>query len=217
MEVEEAIKKRRSIRKYLDRRVEWEKVGKVIEAASYSPSAGNIQNWQFIVVTDEKSKQEIAEASLKQYWIATAPLLIVICDKKEEIRRFYGERGERLYSIQNCALAAQNIMLTATALGLSTCWVGAFNEEAVSKVLKIPPKDITPEIIITLGYTTEEIINKPQRHPLDRMTFFNEWGNSQSELGIFPLEKHKEEIDKKAHKITELLKKIIKKEKANNQ
>lgn len=211
MKVEEAIKKRRSTRKYLDKKVEWEKIGKIIEAASYSPSAGNLQNWQFIVVTDSKKKQEIAEASLKQYWIATAPALIIICNKKREIRSFYGERGEKLYSIQNCALAAENIMLTATSLGLATCWVGAFNEEAVSKALKIPPQDTIPEAIITIGYTAEETIKEQQRHPLDRITFFNEWGNPKSEFGIFPLEKYQQEIEKKANKITTLLKKIIKK------
>ena len=211
MEVEKAIKTRRSIRKYLDKKVEWEKIGKIIEAASYSPSAGNLQNWQFIVVTDSKKKQEIAEASLKQYWIATAPALIVICNKKQEIRSFYGERGEKLYSIQNCALAAQNIMLTATSLGLANCWVGAFNEEAVSKILKIPPQDIIPEAIITIGYAAEETIKEQQRHPLDRITFFDEWGNPKSDIGIFPLEKYQQEIEKKSNKITKLLKKIIKK------
>ena len=99
MNVFEAIATRRSIRKFTSQDVPMEILGVVIDAGRYAPSAGNIQNWRFIIVKNTGNKQSVAEAADQQLWIAEAPVIIVVCAETEKIKQFYGIRGERLYSV----------------------------------------------------------------------------------------------------------------------
>lgn len=175
MDVFEAIHNRRSVRKFLDIPVEWEKIGIILDAGAAAPSSGNLQNWKFIVVQDEKKRQALAEAALQQYWIADAPTIIVICTELRRIKQFYGVRGERLYSIQNCAAVAENMLLAAHALGLSSCWVGAFDEDMVTRTLGIPEDaEIRPQIMLPIGYA-DETPAKPQKFVLENLTYFDKW------------------------------------------
>lgn len=176
MDVLEAIATRRSIRKYLEVPVEWDKVGQVLEAGRLAPSAGNVQDWRFIVVTRQELRKEIAEAALKQHWIETAPVHIVIASITEKIKTHYGMRGERLYSIQDCAACATHIMLAARELGLGSCWIGAFDEAKLQRVLKLPD-DVRPQMIITLGYSDEKP-HMPARYPINNLVFFEEYGGA---------------------------------------
>ena len=197
MELDEVIKRRFSCRSYKDREIPLNVISEILNSAILSPSSGNIQNWKFIVVTDKNKKQEIAIASLRQFFIAEAPVLIVICNDKEKVMEDYGERGE-LYSIQNCAVAAENIMLKAADLKLDTCWIGAFDEKAICRILKIPDF-LMPEIIITLGYGKD----KPEfkdRNPIETVTFFEEYGKRELDLEFFPLEKQLDKIKSKIRK-----------------
>jgi len=70
METLEAIENRRAVRNFLDTPVEWEKVGNILRAAQLAPSSGNIQDWKFVVVTDKTKRAAVANAALKQHWIA---------------------------------------------------------------------------------------------------------------------------------------------------
>ena len=184
MELDECIKKRVSVKSYLDKDVPNEVIGLILEAGSLAPSAGNLQNWKFVIVRDKEKKQEIAQASKNQNWMNQAPVFIVVCNDKKLITEMYGKRGE-LYSSQDCAIAAQNIMLKTVELGLSSCWIGSFDVEAIQRILKIPD-DVTPELILTIGYSAEELKNI-DREPLKGITFFNEWGNAVEENSLFPL------------------------------
>lgn len=175
MDVLEAITKRRSVRKYLEAPVEWDKVATILDAGRLAPSAGNVQDWKFIVVTDEGLRKAIAEASLGQNWMNQAPVLIVVCADIERIKRSYGVRGERLYSIQDSAIAATHMILTAQSLGLATCWVGAFEETMVQRALNLPDL-IRPQIILTIGYPDGETKATP-RLRLENMVFMNGYGN----------------------------------------
>jgi len=175
MEVFECINTRRSIRKYLDTSVEWDKVGTILDAGRLAPNSGNIQDYNFIVVQDEEKRKTIAEASLRQHWMSKAPVHIIVCADLKKSERFYGVRGNRLYSIQNCAAAIENMLLTAHSLGLGTCWVGAFDENVVSRVLNIPDY-VRPQAIITIGYSDEKP-KIPQRFPLTTVTFLEKYGN----------------------------------------
>lgn len=208
MDIDTAIKSRISIRSYKDKKIPLYKIGKILEAAIYAPSSGNIQNWVFIVVTDDKKRNELSIAALKQNWMNEAPVHIVVCNNKEKVEKFYGKRGEELYSIQNCALAIENILLTATSLDLGSCFVGAFDPKAVSRILKLPP-ELIPEAIITIGYPNE----KPKStsiDPLELVTYFEEYGFKKKNLDFdfFPLAKQKEKISKSLGKTTN---KILKK------
>lgn len=182
MEILQAIKTRRSVRQFLDVPVEWEKVGIVLEAGRLAPSAGNTQEWSFIVVTEEGARKEIAECCVDGIWMATAPIHIVIVANTEQIARNYGLRGERLYSIQDCAVAASQMMLAAVSQGLGTCWVGAFDEHALRRLLSIPDS-IRPQLILTLGYPDEQP-RMPPRKPLENIVFLNSYGNRIKDIGM---------------------------------
>src|SRR3990167_6576945 len=138
MELDKCITNRRSIRSYLPKDVGLNKIMDIIESASYAPSAGNIQNWSFIVVKDKKRKTDIAVACLKQYWMIDAPIHVIVCNKLEKIKRFYGSKGELVYSSQACAAAIENMLLKSYDLGLGSCWIGAFDENALKRILKVP-------------------------------------------------------------------------------
>ena len=183
MEVEKCIQERRTIRLYKEKDVLWEKVSKILEAANFAPSSGNLQNWVFIVIKDPKNIEKVANCAFNQSFIVDAPVLIIICSKNEKIKRLYGERGE-FYGIQNCAMASQNLMLKAHDFGLGTCYVGAFEEEKLKEGFNIP-ENIRPQGIITLGYPNESPNYK--RQDLDLCVFFEEYGNRVRNITTFPL------------------------------
>ena len=175
METEECIMTRRSKRKYMDVPVEWEKAGKILEAGRVAPSAGNLQNWKFIVTTDKANKHKVAEACLQQWWMEKAPVLITIVAEPEESTQYYGIRGERLYCIQNCAMAAENMLLMAHSQGLGACFVAAFEEDRLKTVLGIPGP-MRPQGVITIGYSDE----KPphlQKYKLENVVYFESFAN----------------------------------------
>jgi len=170
MDVLEAIKGRRSIRAFKSQDVPAEIVEKLIEAARWAPSAGNIQPWEFIIVRKPEIKRKLAEAALNQTFIEEAPVVIVVCANENRSSQGYGMRGKTLYCLQDTAAAIQNIHLAAYSLGLGTCWVGAFKEEEARQVLKIP-QGIRPVAIIPLGYPAES----PQprsRRPINQIVHY---------------------------------------------
>lgn len=151
----EAIKGRRSIRAYTSEPVSDEEIEKLIDAARFAPSAGNIQPWHFIVVKDAKNKQKLAIAALDQSFIEEASVVIVVCADETQSSQGYSSRGTTLYCIQDTAAATENILLAACALGLGTCWIGAFREELVKKALGAPP-NIRPVAIVPVGHAAEK-------------------------------------------------------------
>ncbi len=171
----DVIKERRSIKYFLPKFVSWENISKVIDAGRHAPSCGNIQNWKFIVVIEPDLKQSLAQACHEQYEIVPAGALIVVCAEPEKAERYYGERGRNLYSIQNCAAAVQNMLLEAHSIGLGTRWIGAFDDEEICSLLKIP-KEIVPQAVVALGYP-KEIPEKPPKYPLESLVYFNHWRN----------------------------------------
>ena len=153
MELNEAIKKRRSIRAYKTQEVPEKVVEKLIEAASFAPSAGNIQAWKFVITRKPDAKKKLAQAA-RQAFIEEAPVVIVVCANKKRAEIGYGFRGKTLYCIQDTAAATQNILLTAYSLGLGTCWIGAFNEDQAKKAVNAP-EEMVPVAIIPVGYPNE--------------------------------------------------------------
>ena len=151
LDVFEAIKKRRSIRDYTDEQVSDKDVERLIEAARWAPSAGNTQPWEFVIVKDAEMKRKLSDAALNQTFIQKVPVVIVVCADEKRSSRIYGNRGEKLYSIQDTAAATENMILAAQELGLATCWVGAFQEKEVAKAVKAP-KNVKPVAIIPVGY-----------------------------------------------------------------
>jgi len=173
MDVIEAIRTRRSIRKYLDAPVEWDKIGQIIEAGKAAPSSGNLQNWKFVIIKEKERRQQIAEACLQQYWMTTAPIHILIVAEPEPSIMHYGVRGERLYTIQNCAAAVENMLLAAHALGLGSCWVGAFDEDMLKRAIGCTER-VRPQAVITIGYPDERV-PEPDEYTLEDVTYLEKW------------------------------------------
>jgi len=163
MEVSEAIKKRRSIRKFdPEKEVTDKQIEKLLEAARWAPSAGNLQSWFFVVVKDQKIKDKLVEAALGQDFIAEAPVIIVSCSDLERSATRYGNRGSSLYAIQDATIATQNLWLMATEMGLASIWVGAFDEDRVSQILNLP-SHLRPIAIMPIGYPAESPLSPPRR------------------------------------------------------
>ncbi|MBS3095077.1 nitroreductase family protein [Candidatus Woesearchaeota archaeon] len=179
MDLTKAIIERSSVRSYKNKQVKIEEVLEVLNIAKEAPSSGNIQNWRFIIVIDESKIKEISTACLSQSWMSQAPVHIVICNDYQEVIDNYNEYGKK-YSVQNCAIVAQNIMLTATDFGLGTCFVAAFDDFALHRILKIP-ESINIEAVITLGYPSE--IEKEKKYGLEITTSINEYGSKKMPSG----------------------------------
>jgi nitroreductase len=153
MKILELIKKRRSIRRYQPDQIPKELIDKLVEALIWAPSAGNLQSRKFYFVFNKKIKDDLAKAALDQDFIASTPLVVVGCTDDKICWR-YGQRGKNLYSICDVSASIENMMLVAVAEGLGTCWVGAFDEKEVAKILNLP-KNLRPIVIVPVGYPAE--------------------------------------------------------------
>ena len=173
MELEEAIKGRRSIRAFKPQDIPEETVEKLINAARHAPSAGNTQPWKFVIARNIETKQKLARAAFNQTFVEEAPVVIVVCADENRSSIRYGKRGKTLYCIQDTAAATQNILLTAYSLGLGTCWVGAFNENEAKKALKTP-EGIRPVAMIPVGYPNKSPSQRGRR-PLNQIVHYEEF------------------------------------------
>lgn len=152
MDFWQAINKRKSVRSFDSiKEVSDEQIEKIIQAGKRAPSAGGIYPVEFIVVREQDKKEVLAQAAMGQNFIIQAPAVIVVAVEVEKTASVYGERGRKLYSIQDGAAAIENMFLAITALGLSSCWVGAFAEKEVKDILKLSDNK-RPQAILPIGY-----------------------------------------------------------------
>lgn len=168
----ELLFRRVSIRKFQPKEIEEKTIRLILEAGNAAPSAGNLQARDFVVVRDPNVKNELAKASLRQMFIAQAPVVVVVCANYPRSMRVYGERG-KLYAEQDATAAVENILLAVTALGLGAVWVGAFEEQKVSQILGLPPH-VRPMAIIPIGYPAEQPARK-SRYPIEELTHYERW------------------------------------------
>lgn len=154
MEFFDVLAKRHSIRRYLPKEVEEEKVNLILEAVNTCPTAGNLQAYHVVVVRDKERRRKLARACYNQGFVEEAPVSMVFLADPGRSARRYGRRGTVLYSIQDATIAATYAMLSATALDLGTCWVGAFDDDRVREVVGAP-SDLVPVAVITIGYPAE--------------------------------------------------------------
>jgi nitroreductase len=145
-----------------------QRVVELMEAARSAPSAGNLQPWRFVVVTDAEHRRALAAAAFGQDFVAVAPATIVVCAVPAESARTYGARGRDLYCLQDTAAATENLLLAATAAGLGACWVGAFDEVAVQRALELEP-GWRPVAMIPVGLPAEAPAARTRR-PLAEVT-----------------------------------------------
>ncbi len=174
MKFEAVVRRRRMVRTYQSRPVEDEKIMRLLRLAHKAPSAGFKQPQEFIVVRDPAVKTALARAALNQMFIAQAPVVIVVCADTARSASRYGERGIHFYSIVDGAFAAMLILLGVVDEGLGCCFVGAFDDDQVSRVLNLP-ETVRPIGILPIGYPAEPA-EKYRRLPLERIVHKDRWG-----------------------------------------
>lgn len=148
-----AIKNRRSIRKYVDKPIEEEKLREVLKAAAYSPSARHIYPWELIIVKENETREELAKSTNWSDFASEAPVIIVVLGDKKKSNEL----------IEDCSIVSEHIMLEASNQDLGTCWIqirghekdGTSSEGYVRELLDIPPNYLVLSMI-TLGYPEEK-------------------------------------------------------------
>jgi nitroreductase len=159
--------RRFSCRRFTADPVPEEVLAELLEAARWAPSAGNLQPWRFVVVHAEAVRRKLVEAAFGQTFLVEAPVTVVVCAVPEESAPRYGARGRTLYCLQDTAAAVENLLLAATAHDLGSCWVGAFDEQAVARALDLDPA-WRPVAIVPIGRPAEQPRGR-RRRPADEI------------------------------------------------
>jgi len=175
------IENRRSVRKYADKKVEREKLERILESARLAPSGNNTQPWNFIVVEAVETKARLVAADHGQRWMLTAPVFIVcvadiLCRVDPAPDRYLDEESslpELKQVIRDTAIAAAHILLEAESQGLASCWTGWFEQKDIRPVLNIPDDKYVCGVI-TLGYAAENPEPSPRR-ALAEMVRYEKW------------------------------------------
>ncbi len=164
MDLFEVFQKRYSVRAYKPNPLPDEVLKRLLEAVNSAPSAGNLQAYEIIVVRDPKRKWQLAQAAWGQWFIAEAPVVLVFVANPQRNRFRYGKRGEELYSLQDATIACTFAHLAAVALGLGSCWIGAFDDNVVRQVVGVPAT-MRPVAILPIGVPADTPEPK-ERRPL---------------------------------------------------
>jgi nitroreductase len=143
-----------SVRAYRDEPVEEETIRAVLEAANAAPSAGNLQAFEIVMVTEPDVRAALARAALDQDFIAKAPVVLVFLASPRRSSVRYHRRGEDLYCIQDATIACAFAHLRAADLGLGSAWVGAFHDDKVVSIIGAPG-DLRPVAILSMGHPGE--------------------------------------------------------------
>jgi len=155
--------KRRSTRKFTDKPVETTKIDKIIAAADTAPTAGNFQGFEIFYVKSPEKKKLLVEACNKQPYV-DAPVVLVFCKNPARVKFDFPDDVLKKFAIQDATLAAGYSQLAAQALGLSSIWIGMFNEQ---KVMDILGTDLVPSSVLCIGYPEQTKFPKPRRNLKD--------------------------------------------------
>jgi len=175
------IRSRRSIRRYLDKSVEREKILTCIEAARLAPSADNVQPWRFLIIDDPELKEQFAsEVFSGIYFIskfaAKAPVLILILARLDIIANRIGKQIQNIhFYLIDIGIAGEHIVLQAEELGLGTCWIGWFNPRKTRKFFNIPRKYKIVSLM-AMGYYEKRPSREKKRKKLEEIAWFNKIG-----------------------------------------
>jgi len=158
------FERRFSCRSFAGTALDRDAVTPLLEAARWAPSGGNLQPWRLVVVRDRARRLQLARVAYGQSFLVQAPVVIAVCAVPEESARIYGERGRDLYCLQDTAAAVENLLLAAVEAGLGGCWVGAFDEAGVIRVLGLAA-GWRPVALVALGHPAEPEPARSRRPP----------------------------------------------------
>lgn len=162
MEFFEAIRNRHSIRAFTPQAIAPEKLQAILDAANAAPSAGNLQGYEIIAVTNRDVLRALQRNAYEQEFIGQAQIALVFCAHPARSVVKYAERGEKLYCVQDATIACAYAQMAATALGLASVWVGAFDEDHVRDAIAVG-QDLRPVAILPIGYPGKEPKIRPRR------------------------------------------------------
>ena len=176
MDFTTVITTRRSVRAYADKPVPEDVLDRVLEAARLAPSACNFQPWRFIVVKDAATRSQLAKLAHRQQFMVKAPVVIVCCGKRYPQK--YNWIGDNLYLV-DLGIAIEHLVLAARNEGLGTCWVGAFHDQPIKKLLDIPA-DHDVVMMLPVGYPVSEdqFGATTERLAMDQIVFSERFGKT---------------------------------------
>jgi nitroreductase len=167
------LRRRRMVRRFRSTPVTDAQVQRLLDAATRAPSAGHTEPWAFLVVRNPKLRAQLGRAAFGQTWLVEAPVSIVPCADIARARRRYGERGER-YALIDTAFASMHLLLAVAAEGLGACFVGAFDDVEVKRLLRLPAA-LLPLAVIPVGYPAEKP-GSQKRRSLSDIVHAEYWG-----------------------------------------
>jgi len=150
----ELISTRHSVRSFKDSSISEDKINLILDASIKGPSAGNLQSYQIIVTLSKSKKEKLKEAAHDQQYILEAPVVMIFCADTKRSQIEYGARGEELFCIQDATIACVYSQLAAHSLGLSSVWIGSFDEKKISETLNLQ-KNVKPIAILPIGFANE--------------------------------------------------------------
>lgn len=156
----EVMKRRRSTRKFDTKPVEDWKIEKILAAADTAPTAGNFQGFEIFHVKNNKMKEKLVKAANNQPYV-NAPLVLVYCKNPSRVKLQFPKTTLTKFAIQDATLAAAYSQLAATALSLSTIWIGMIDEKEVAEIIGT---DLVPSSILCIGYPIKRKFPKPRRN-----------------------------------------------------
>lgn len=177
MKLSDAIKKRKSVRKFKSGKPDWRHIVEAVDSMRYAPRAGNNFALKAIMVSDENKIDKLSEAS-QQEFIKQAKCVVVVCGNVSVMENLYEDRGET-YLKQQAGAAIENFLLTLEDKKLSTCWVGHFVDEQVKSILDIPDK-MEVEALFPIGYEKKVIGVKGKKKPeTSSYLYFDKYGKKK--------------------------------------
>jgi nitroreductase len=156
----EVMKRRRSTRKFDEKPIEDWKVEKILAAADTAPTAGNFQGFEIFYIKNKKMKEKLVKAANNQPYV-NSPLVLVYCKNPSRVKLKFPKRILTKFAIQDATLAAAYSQLAATALGLSTIWIGMIDEKEVAEIIGT---ELVPSSILCVGYPVKRKYPKPRRN-----------------------------------------------------
>lgn len=161
-------KKRKCVRRFLDKPVEQSKIDLILQAVNLAPSAGNLQAYEVVVVREQERIKKVYGAYFSPTPHYGVQAVMVFVADPERSAAKYGDRGAGLYSVQDATIACCYAMLAAADLGLASVWVGAFDEEKMADAIGARGK--RPVAMLPIGYPAED----PERPERREGIFFEE-------------------------------------------
>jgi nitroreductase len=185
LEFDELVKKRRSIHYFTDEEVSDDDLFHILEAARWSPSAGNNQPWRFVIARKPETIEKIWETTTgievpisskktitvtPQNFMKQAPVVVVVCTDTQAYKGKQNNIFADRFCIQDSAIATMNLLLAVANRGMGACWIGMYREDALSQVLNLPAT-IRPVAIVPIGHTTSKEKPRP-RKPLQDLIHY---------------------------------------------